>query len=191
MKSSHPRRIGYGFFSTTSLVVPGLALLVGACTLPSHAEPGNDNRAPEVPTAIQVPGETNKVHFHTYAVGVQIYTWSGTNWVFKFPEAGLFADAGAHGEVGIHYAGPTWESESGSKVVGVAVTNAPSPSPTAIPWLLIRAVSAEGPGIFANTTYVQRVNTVGGKAPTTAGTTVGQVANVPYTAEYYFYRTAP
>jgi len=36
-------------------------------------------------------------------------------------------------------------------------------------------------------TFVQRVNTVGGKAPGTAGTTVGQVDNVPYTAEYYFY----
>ena len=109
-------------------------------------------------------------------------------WKARFPEAALFADAGANGEVGIHYVGPTWESESGSKVVGTAVTNAPSPSPTAIPWLLIRAVSTEGPGIFAETTYVQRINTVGGKAPATAGTTVGQVANVPYTAEYYFYR---
>src|SRR5206468_943717 len=44
------------------------------------------------------------------------------------------------------------------------------------------------PGIFARTTYVQRVNTVGGRAPGTAGTAAGQVARVPYTAEYYFYR---
>lgn len=54
--------------------------------------------------------------------------------------------------------------------------------------LLLRAVSTEGPGILEQTTYIQRVNTVGGKSPTTAGTTAGQVARVPYTAEYFFYR---
>ena len=149
---------------------------------------GNDNRAPDVPAAIQVPGGTNKVHFHAYAVGVQIYVWNGSSWVFQAPEAVLFANVGAHGEIGIHYAGPTWESESGSKVVGTAIANAPSPNADSIPLLLIRAVSTEGPGIFARTTYVQRVNTVGGRAPSTAGTTTGQVARVPYTAEYFFYR---
>ena len=46
----------------------------------------------------------------------------------------------------------------------------------------------EGPGIFARTTYIQRVNTVGGRAPSTAGTSNGQIVRVPYTAEYYFYR---
>ena len=165
-----------------------LAMLLSACASPSHAEQGNDNRAPEVPAAIQVPGATNKVHFHAYAVGVQIYVWNGSSWLFQSPEAVLFADAGAHGEIGIHYAGPTWESESGSKVVGTAIANAPSPNADSIPLLLIRAVSTEGPGIFARTTYIQRVNTVGGRAPADAGTSTGQVARVPYTAEYYFYR---
>jgi hypothetical protein len=100
----------------------------------------------------------------------------------------LSSDAGAHSEIGIHYVGPTWESESGSKVVGTAVTNAPSPNPNSIPQLLLRAVSSEGPGIFERTTYIQRVNTVGGRAPATPGNSVGEVARVPYTAEYYFYR---
>jgi hypothetical protein len=31
------------------------------------------------------------------------------------PEAVLFADAGDHGVVGIHFGGPTWENPSGSK----------------------------------------------------------------------------
>lgn len=178
-------------FSTLHLAaVPVLALLLGACTSASHAEPGNDNRAPEVPVALQLPGETNKVHFHAYAVGVQIYAWNGSSWVFQAPEAVLFADASANGEIGIHYAGPTWESESGSKVMGAAIANVLSPNASAIPWLLIRAVSTEGPGIFARTTYIQRVNTVGGRAPSTAGTTIGQVERVPYTAEYFFYRAA-
>jgi hypothetical protein len=58
----------------------------------------------------------------------------------------------------------------------------------AIPWLRLQALTSEGPGIFANTTFIQRVNTTGGKAPFTDGTFVGQVARVPYTADYFFYR---
>ena len=54
-----------------------------------------------------VPIEGNKVAFHAFAAGVQIYEWTGSAWVFVAPEAVLFADVGEHGEVGIHYAGPT------------------------------------------------------------------------------------
>ena len=142
---------------------------------------------PEVPAAITVPGETNKIHFHAYAVDVQIYAWNGTSWVFQSPEAVLFADAGTHGAVGIHYGGPTWESESGSKVLGAAIANAPSPNASSVPWLLVRAVQTEGPGIFDRTSYIQRVNAMGGKAPNSPGTSLGEVTRVPYTAEYYFY----
>ena len=151
-----------------------------------QANPGQDNRAPDVPAALEVPAG-NKVAFHAFAAGVQIYEWSGSAWVFVAPEAVLFADAGGHGEVGIHYAGPTWESESGSKVVGARVAS--SPAAGAIPWLLLRAVSTEGPGIFARVTYIQRVNTTGGTAPGTPGSVAGTRVGVPYTAEYVFYRT--
>jgi hypothetical protein len=179
MKSSQLKTIG---------LYPSIAAVCLSLARPPHATArGNDNRAPEIPAAIQVP-DGNKLHFRAYAEGVQIYVWSGTSWVFQAPEAVLFADVGAHGEIGIHYAGPTWESESDSKVVGTAIANAASPNANSIPLLLIRAASTEGPGIFARTTYVQRVNTVGGRAPATDGTATGQVARVRYTAEYYFYR---
>jgi hypothetical protein len=144
------------------------------------------DRTPEVPDSLQVP-HGSKVAFRAYAVGVQIYQWNGANWVFVAPEAVLFADAGDHGEVGIHYAGPTWESRSGSKVVGARVAGA-TVDPSAIPWLLLRAVSSEGPGIFHRVSYIQRVNTTGGNAPPGPGSSAGQEARVPYTAEYYFYR---
>jgi len=36
--------------------------------------------------------------------------------------------------------------------------------------------------------YIQRVNTVGGNAPSYAGSTVGEEARVPYTTRYLFYR---
>jgi len=186
MKSSPNQNSPSGLLAR--LPVAALALLLAACASPCRAEAGNDNRAPDVPNAIQVPGTTNKVHFHAYAVGVQIYVWNGTSWVFRAPEAVLFADASANGEIGIHYGGPTWETQSGSKVIGGAVANAPSANPDSVPWLLVRVVSTEGPGVLERTTYIQRVNTLGGKAPSTDGTTVGEEAHVPYTAEYYFYR---
>src|SRR5438105_1875383 len=131
-----------------------LALTVAAATAlllplisPLHAE---DNRAPAVPAALQVP-DGNKVEFHAYAIGVQIYvcTQSATDptkfsWVFKAPEAVLYdADGNI---VGIHYAGPTWETQSGSKVVGQRLAGA-TVDTNAIAWLLLVARTAEGPGV--------------------------------------------
>jgi hypothetical protein len=63
-----------------------------------------------------------------------------------------------------------------------------TPDPTAIPWLLLQTVSTEGPGIFHRVTYIQRVNTTGGLAPPAPGSSIGAEVEVPYTAEYYFYR---
>jgi hypothetical protein len=148
-----------------------------------------DNRAPDLSAFpdLQVPAG-NKVSFHAFGEGVQIYRWDGTSWVFVAPEAKLFADAGHHAQIGIHFAGPTWESNSGSKVVGTAPIAKATPDPDSIPWLKLGAASTEGPGIFDRVTFIQRVNTVGGKAPTTPGSFVGEVARVPYTADYFFYR---
>lgn len=157
-------------------------------TAASVSAVGGGNRGPDLADcdSLRVP-EPSKLAFHAFATGVQIYRWSGSSWVFVAPSARLFADAGGNGVVGIHYAGPTWESNSGSKVVGAVLKRCPA-APNAIPWLLLRAVSAEGPGVFNRVTHIQRVNTVGGNAPAGAGTVVGETANVPYTAEYFFYR---
>jgi hypothetical protein len=165
-----------------------LALLLLALVAPVGAVRGNDNRGPDLGgfQNLQVP-EGNKLVLHAYAEGVQIYRWNGTSWVFVAPEAVLFADPEDDDPVAIHYAGPTWESDSGSTVVGRVLERA-TPDPDAIPWLLLEAVDSEGPGIFDGVTYIQRVNTVGGKAPADPGDFVGEVARVPYTAEYYFYR---
>lgn len=108
------------------------------------------------------------------------------NWFFVGPEAVLYADADADGMVGIHYSGPTWESNSGSYVVG-SVLERCTPNPVAIPWLLLKAVNSGGPGIFNGTTYIQRVNTVGELAPTEPGDFEGDIARVPYAADYFFY----
>jgi hypothetical protein len=134
---------------------------------------------------INVP-EGSKLVNHAYAEGVQIYQWDGTSWAFRGPSANLYADAAGKATVGTHYAGPTWESNSGSLVVGTLHTPCER-GPGDIPWLLLDAVRSEGPGIFNGVTSIQRVNTVGGRAPTAPGSP-GEVRNVPYTAEYFFYR---
>jgi hypothetical protein len=165
--------------------------LVGALTA-AHAQ-GNDNRAPDVPFQLKIE-DGQKVHFHAYAIGVQIYTWvvnptnaALSNWVFVAPEAVLFD---ADGDVvGAHYAGPTWESNSGSKVVAARFAGL-MVDPDAIPWLLLKTRFTEGNGIFTDTTWVHRVNTAGGLPPLTPGTVAGQEARVDYTAEYFFYRKA-
>lgn len=149
---------------------------------------GKGNRALDLGSCTNLQAPTgSKVAFHVYATGDQIYRWSGTSWVFVAPSAVLSADASGHSTVGIHYAGPTWESNSGSKVVGTVFDRC-TVSSSAIQWLSLTAVSSDGPGIFDGVTFIQRVNTVGGTAPTTAGTFVGEMLSVPYTAEYYFYR---
>ena len=176
------------FARRRALEPAALALLLLALAPHVRAQPGNDTRPPDLDDypKLQVPAG-NKVAFHAYAEGVQIYRWTDTGWAFVAPEAYLYAGAEDDDPVGIHYAGPTWESASGSFVVGTVLERC-TPDPDAIPWLLLGAVDSEGPGIFDGVTYIQRVNTVGGKAPAEAGDFPGEVARVPYTAEYYFYR---
>jgi hypothetical protein len=135
---------------------------------------------------LEVP-EGHRAFYSVFAEGVQIYRWNGTSWTFVAPDAVLFSNINSDGAVGIHYAGPTWESVSGSKVVGRVVERC-TPDATAIPWLLLEAVHTQGPGIFGRVTYIHRTNTVGGLAPAQPGTVVGQVARVPYTTDYVFYR---
>ena len=145
---------------------------------------------PDLPSPLcdrlQVP-DGNKLAFQVYADGVQIYRWDGSSWVFVEPAATLFADANNEGKVGVHFRGPAWQSNSGSKVVGARLFGC-TPDTTAIPWLLLEAVSTAGPGIFSSVTYIQRVNTTGGLAPSAPGSAIGETVQIPYTAEYYFYR---
>jgi hypothetical protein len=65
------------------------------------------------------------------------------------------------------------------------------PNSGAIPCLLLESIGNQkgptGGQLLAKTTFVQRLNTNGGAAPTTA-CTVGQTQLVPYTADYYFFQ---
>jgi len=163
-----------------------IAILVAACATPDTRTP------PSVPSALQAPAGT-ALYLETHATGVQIYECSRKpdatyEWSFKAPEATLADGAGRR--LGKHYAGPTWEANDGSTVVGEVKARDAGPTATAIPWLLLAAKHNSGAGAFSGVKYVQRVATVGGVAPATGCTasTLGQQARVPYSAAYLFYR---
>ena len=160
----------------------GALVLLCAVIFPALSR-ATDNRAPDVPEEL-IPQDA-KVHFHGFGVGVQMYTWDGLKWAGPVPDAKLFDNDG--NIVADHFAGPTWRSNSGSQVVGKPIVPIIVDT-NAIPWVLLEKVTAQGPGIFANTTHIQRVNTTGGLAPKAPGAFVGQEASVPYTADYFFYR---
>ena len=170
----------------TSLALLSVVLLASPALLSARAA---DN-GPELPPmcgVIAAPADS-KLLFHTYALGVQIYRWNGVRWNFVGPEARLYADANYRGLVGTHYAGPTWESNSGSTVVASRVEGC-TPDAAAIQWLLLSSVSNGGSGIFDKADHIQRVNTAGGLEPAAPGSSLGDEKRVPYTAEYYFYRS--
>ena len=97
----------------------------------------------------------------------------------------------------------TWQSSFDSSKVWAAVpspqkdhtivagTDASCPNTGAIPCLLLQSVGNQrgptGGKFLAEATFVQRLNTKGGSAPTTA-CTVGQTQLQGYTADYFFYR---
>ena len=146
---------------------------------------------PTVPSEITVPAG-NKVFLVGHAVGVQIYACNATGWSFAGPRANLYDDRGKL--IITHSAGPTWEASDGSRVVGGLAKPAPV-DPTAIPWLRLTAVSTsagpDGGERLAHTTYIQRIATTGGLVPAAAdcnAATVGTRAEVPYTADYSFWK---
>jgi len=161
-----------------------------------------------IPPTLNVPAGA-ALKFHLHAMGDQIYTCtpsstggaggsgaggaggSGTttySFVLKQPDAKLYDQTNT--QVATHGAGPNWTSTvDNSVVVGAKVFQENSPLSDAIPWLLLRATMNSGTGAFSDVTFVQRLNTTGGKAPATGcdATTANTDTRVSYTADYYFY----
>jgi Protein of unknown function (DUF3455) len=92
----------------------------------------------------------------------------------------------------------TWQSSFDTSKVWAAATghidagtDASCPNAGAIQCLLLQSIgNQQGPTggrLLAQVTFVQRLNTKGGSAPTTA-CSVGQTQLVPYTSDYFFFR---
>jgi hypothetical protein len=168
---------------------------------------------PRVPGTLQVP-EGNEAYLIGHAFGSQDYvcaaSGSGVAFVLTTPEAVLFDNPARR--VINHFFSPnpveggtvraTWQSTRNSSVFWGALVHAATfatdpdfVAQDAIAWLLLsRAGVLEGSGNgddLAVATFVQRVNTVGGLAPSIgckSAADIGKTAFVPYEADYVFYR---
>ena len=143
---------------------------------------------PEQCSQLEVP-EGNRLAYHVYALGVLDYSWDATSstWLAGGVVANLYSNSNYQGQVGTHHGGPTWISNSGGLVTGEQEYEC-SPDQNSIPWQRLRADEVDGVGMFSDTTFIQTVNTSGGMAPVNPGAYDGQPANVPFTAEFLFYR---
>jgi hypothetical protein len=169
----------------------GLAGLVAGPLSAAHAG--------STPFPVPAGTELNFVAHVSTAPGVQhtqTYTCQNHAWsTGSVAEATLVDDSG---EPVIHHftgsAGPTWTSlNDGSTVVGKVINPAtdsrPSPNANSIKELKLTVVSTSGPagGDLSNTNIIQRLNTRGGKAPSTPCGADGTKISVDYSADYYFY----
>jgi hypothetical protein len=167
---------------------------------------------PPVPDDITVPAG-NEVFRVGHAVGTQNYVCLPSGQDFKFvlftPQATLYSDDG--GQLITHYFSPnafegdtiraTWQDSRDTSAVWARAISSSSDAnfvaPGAIAWVLLQAVgSQQGPDggeTLTGTTFVQRLSTSGGAAPSLGCATsndVGRQAFVPYTADYFFYTSA-
>ena len=172
-----------------------LSLALAACTsvAPTVPRDAPAARTDDVPAAIAVPSGS-RLAVTLKAAGLQNYECRakpGTSgdfaWTFVSPEAALKDDSDKL--VGRHYGGPSWEHGDGSKVTGTVLATAPASMVGDIPWLLLKG-DASGSGVLAGVTYVQRLHTNGGVAPSDpcGAPTIGTRKAVRYTADYLFYR---
>jgi hypothetical protein len=173
------------------LLVAGIAAVAAAGSLAQSAQA---RPVPAVPDDIKVEAG-HKMFLLANAVGVQIYSCNasaaGPVWGFVAPRADLFDKRGRL--VIKHFGGPTWQFTDGSSVVARLVRPV-TVDATAIPWLLLeRATTTEGADgdRLTGTTFIQRIATTGGLAPAAAlcnAATVGVRVEVPYTADYTFWK---
>jgi hypothetical protein len=176
-----------------SIMVAAAGLLIAAMAGLANG----DDAATNAPEALKAPAG-QVLALSARAAGVQIYACTADkddptrfSWTLKAPEAALRDKSGQ--PLGKHYAGPTWEATDGSKVIGDVVAKDAGPDPAAIPWLLLRAKSTSGTGVFSAVASIQRLRTVGGKAPANGCDQAqsGKETRVPYSAEYLFYTAQP
>jgi hypothetical protein len=173
----------------------------------SHAQ---GRTPPTVPSGIEVEAG-NMVFLAAHAIGTQNYiclpSGSGFAWTLVGPQATVFNN-GSH-QVMTHFLSPnpdefaaaraTWQDSVDSSAVWArAIATSTDPdfvAPGSIAWLRLEAVGSQqgpnGAGKLTPATFIQRLNTVGGIAPSTGcsvSNDVGRRTFVPYEADYVFYR---
>jgi hypothetical protein len=195
------------------IVLVGNLVMVGGCGEIGAGDPEAGDVADEAAAALarddgafarknvrcpaNVPAEVNPPADATLvagmpATGVQIYVCAAPAaggapaWTLKAPHANLVQGQRL---AAIHFAGPSWQALDGSLVTATRAGSAPAPDGTSIPWLSLQAATNVGAGLFADVTFIQRLETEGGAAPATgcdADHLNAQVL-IPYRANYFFY----
>lgn len=182
-----------------SLFAIGVFLLALALPVAASAQRNGGIDVPVVPSNLVVEAG-NEPFLQTRAYGTQnYYCLSNGTWKLFGPQATLYV-GNVPFQIGTHFLSPnpeeqgtpraTWmHSHDGSAVWAVKIEEAPAAG--AIPWLLLKKVGTVegtiGGGLLAQTTFIQRVNTLAGLAP--AGSCApGAIALVPYETDYIFYR---
>jgi hypothetical protein len=196
--------------STKSRSVPRLKMLAMMGAVMTVAMSGcsstaskNDTMAPKMasaysqaslPDAVKVPAghsvvlETVGVGTITYQCRAKANMAGQFEWVFVGPDAVLNSRAGK--SIGKYYGPPaTWESADGSKITGAQVAVSPAPSGN-IPLQLVKANPAMGEGAMKGISFIQRVQTKGGVAPSSVcdAKTVDSKQIVNYQSDYIFYK---
>jgi hypothetical protein len=187
------------------------AIALAAAFAVSLAQPADADEVtpPPLPANIQVP-VGNTAYFVGHAVGTQNYVCLPSSTGFKFtlftPQATLFNSHNK--QLDTHYFSPnpfeagtiraTWQARDTSTVWGLVEDTSSDPNfvrPIGIAWLRLKIVGAqEGPSggdTLTETTYIQRLNTTGGLAPSAGCVSpadAGKQVFVPYTADYFFYK---
>ncbi|MGW4130927.1 DUF3455 domain-containing protein [Amycolatopsis japonica] len=165
-----------------TLIMASVACPAGVAGATPVNVSGEDEYGRAVPRAVRVPAGNKQVAAFG-AVGVQIYGCTGAAWRLIQPAATLGGVP-----VAIHGKGPIWTSTvDGTSVTAAAVSS--SPQPDAIPKLLLKAAANHGDGLFGSVSYIQRLNTRGGVAPSGYCAEGTQTA-VHYTADYAFWNPA-
>jgi hypothetical protein len=163
---------------------------------------------PVVPADIAVPAG-HEAFLLGRGVGTQNYvcqpaaSLGRVAWTLFTPQATLFNDQNE--QLTTHFFSPnpveggnpvrvTWEDSADTSTVWARLIASATVNPNAIAWLLLEVVGTRvgptGGHALTGTTFIQRVNTVGGLAPPTGCDVlrdVGRKAFIPYTADYFFY----
>lgn len=188
-----------------SIALAALVVLLGAGT----ARAGQDVVPPPVPGNLEVEaGHVPYLMLHAVGTQNQIClprtSGVGLGWTLFGPQATIYDGRGEQALT--HYLSPnpeeggvlraTWRhSKDTSAVWALATATSSDPNyvaPGAIAWLRLQVVGTEdgptGGDRMSRTTFIQRVNTVGGAAPSTDCAPLGAKLFVPYEADYVFYR---
>jgi Protein of unknown function (DUF3455) len=148
----------------------------------------------DLPPEIRVDEQANEEIARRIGRGYQVYDClppadPAATWKFREPLADLY-DHHTGKQRGIHFAGPNWADGDGSRVTGGKITKHDSPDNPSkdVPWLRVEADQTFGfNGVFSNVTFIQRVLTDGGAAPTSCEADSGATLSVPYIALYIFW----